>query len=117
MFYTSIITSILPYILLLGVFSTLLLNRVAFTNKTSREQVSYASFQKKQDVDASGTFLYSSEQNKFNKEDSENLQTSSLFKKAFEVLLDGKCLYPPSKIPLQANCEINNTYSFRGPPA
>src|SRR6056297_2710277 len=117
MFYTSIITSILPYILLLGGFGTLLLNRVAFTNKIGSEKVSYASFQKKQEVDTSRIFFYSLEQTECNKEKSENLQTSWLFNKAFEVLLKGKCLYPPSKMPIQINCEINNTYSFRGPPS
>lgn len=117
MFYTSLITSLLPYILLTGIFGTLLVNRIATSKRTEGGEINYAAFQKKQTVDDSRTFFYAPEKNKDKEKNHENISTSRLSNKDFDLLNNWEKCYPPCNIPLISNTDLNSTYSFRGPPS
>lgn len=116
MFYTSFITSLLPYLLLLGVFVTLWGDRLAFSHNTDGEEEKEVICQQKEAFEvASGSFFYSQEKNK-NKETPENISTPRRFK-PIEPLTNNKKFYLSRELPLVTNTGLNNTYSFRGPPS
>lgn len=117
MFYTSLITSLLPYILLTGIFGTLLINHVTISKRTDREKINYTASPKEQAINNSRTFFYGAEENKDKKINAGNTSTFWLSAKASEVLRKEKKHYPPCKIPLISNPDLNSTYSFRGPPS
>ncbi len=116
MFYTGIITSLLPYILLFGIFGTLLLNQVVFSNNSRDAKTGFATIQKQHKKDATNAYFFSSDRKRDKKEDPGKINTFRLFSKAFEEAEVGKRLYPPSKIPFIIKPELNNSYSLRGPP-
>ncbi|MFP4619801.1 MAG: hypothetical protein ACLFM7_00670 [Bacteroidales bacterium] len=115
MFYTGIITSLLPYILVLGVFGTLLLNRVVLTTSHEDErgeEMANDTLLEKQTFDDNSTFFYS------HKDESQKDEAESrFFYGDFELLYKVKKLYSHYKIPITGNPDINSTYSLRGPPA
>jgi hypothetical protein len=117
MFYTSIITSVLPYILLLGIFSTLLLNRFACTSNSANTKRGYAAIQKQQDIDASSTYLFSLEQEKDQKKQPDKIKVYSSSGITKEFLNEANKIYRPPDFVLISIPGLNNTFCLRGPPA
>ena len=117
MFYTSIITSLLPYILLLGIFSTLLLNRFACTNNNANTKRGYAAIQKQQDIDASNTYLFSLEKAKDQKEHPNKIKIYSSSGITKEFLNETNKIYRPPEFVLISFTGLNYTFCLRGPPA
>jgi len=117
MFYTSLITSLLPYILLTGIFGTLLVNHIAISKKTGGEAINYTASRTEQTINNSGTFFYGAEENKDKEVNAGNTSNFYLSAKASEDLNNEKKHYPPCNIPLISNPDLNRTYSFRGPPS
>jgi|GEM_PF-6872356 len=119
MFYTSIITSLLPYILLFGVFSTLLVNRLACTNNNLNTKRGYAAIQKQQDIDASSTYLFSLEKERYQKEQPDPGK-SKIYRRSSitnEFLSEENKIYRPPEFVLNSIPGLNNTFCLRGPPA
>jgi hypothetical protein len=119
MFYTSIITSLLPYILLFGVFSTLLLNRIACSNNNVNTERGYVAYKKKQKIDASRTYLISLEKERYQKEQPEprinNTYRLSGITNTF--LNKAKKIYRHTEFVLVSIPGRNNAFCLRGPPA
>lgn len=120
MFYTGIITSLLPYILLLGVCGTLLLNQ-ALPGVQDKDDHSPAHHQRE------GTFVITEKENSssfylsLGEADPDNQPGKQLSRGAYPGI---PVFTPPgasSTYFKQPACQdklpgINRTYSFRGPP-
>jgi hypothetical protein len=117
MFYTGIITSLIPYILLLGLFGTLLLNHTAASFSKEKKKTTYAFYSQDAEENNSKDFYLSYRKIKntrFCADYGASLNKHHIFSLQYPDLLKKFC--HPAYIPLVVDLSINNTYSFRGPP-
>lgn len=116
MFYTGIISSLLPYLLLLALFSTVLLNKISAYSKTSNKHTKQIALQ----FDKAGNqFNYSNYYYpKHNKADRPcNIPSQAYFQRSLDLWCSRvKQWYPSDKIALLNDPWLNHPLSYRGPP-
>ena len=116
MFYTGVISSLLPYLLLLAVFSTVLLNKISTYSKTSNNHAKQITFQINKAGDQSGYSNYY-----FRKHHTDDRSCKIPPQAYLQRSLDLCCdrinqWYPPDKIALLNDPWLNHPLSYRGPP-